>query len=144
MVTGQAAPEGAPRAPSFNVARHGTLGFAKVGVYFAPAFSTPRSYECSPTLNRGGGMGAHAVLGVGVYFARTGIGLLAPKPLLKNPGTGSRATPLRLLAAMSKQLTPAELYRTHQLKAPGGTPAPGSPHAFQMGNSLAPPLAVAD
>ena len=84
------------------------------------------------------------VLRVGVYFARTGIGLLAPKPLLKNLGTGSRATPLRVFAAMGKQFTAAELYRTHQLKAPGGTPAPGSPHAFQIGNLLTPPLAVAD
>ena len=59
---------------------------------------------------------------VGVYFARTGIGLLAPKPLLKNLGTGSRVIPLRLFAAMGKQFTAAELYRTHWLKAQGGTP----------------------
>ena len=33
-------PRAPPCAPSFNVGRHGTLGFAKMGVNFAPTFST--------------------------------------------------------------------------------------------------------
>ena len=66
---------------------------------------------------------ARPVIMVGVYFARTGIGLLATKPCLKTLGVSSHVAPLRLLAAMGKRFTPAELEKMHQLKAQGITPA---------------------